>query len=406
MSSSPASDAGPEPSPVATALSRGAFLRVFTRPSGDAVAAAGVIARAARTAGAGFQLRTTRETTVGDTKAETDGDERAVAIGWDAPDAIGLVPESGAVAVQAADAVREAGIDPDPILALAGAFAAGVEPGAGGTGALIEAAERRDAVVERPGVAVPTADVADGLAHTTRLRLPVSGDADAAAEFVADFASDATDLGPEAHRNLASVVALDATAEAPPSAVPATERVLDPFVTPNGSFETVGGFAEVLDATARIDPGTAVALALDPGTVRGTGIDCWRDHAEIVHATLDAAETAHYDGVLVVRADGIDAETTRDEGDHDTVVGAYPTAARLARDFCSPEQTALVVGDGGAAVASTRDAPSAVETLSTVVAALAEEETHPTQTTGTHELAEARVDLDAEAVVTGVREAV
>ncbi len=415
MSSSPAPDAGHEPSPVATALSSGAFLRVFARQSGDAVAAAGVIARAARAAGSGFQLRTTRETTVGDADAETD-DERTVAVGWDAPDAIGLVPKSGPLAVQAADVVREAGLDPDPILALAGAFAAGVQPGTGGTGALIEAAERRDAVVERPGVAVPTADVADGLAHTTRLRLPISGDTDAATDFVADFGPDATDLDPEAHRDLASVVALDATAEAPVSAVPATERVLDPFVTPGGSFETLGGFAEVVDATARVDPGTAVALALDPGTVRGAGIDCWRDHAETVHAVLDAAETARYDGVFVVRADSIDpdtlgaealdAEAGGTESEGDTIVGAFPTVARLARDFSSPEQTALAVGDHGTAVASTRDAPSAVETLSAVVAALAETETHTTHTTGTHELAEARADLDAEAVVSGVREVV
>ncbi|MFB6176460.1 MAG: exonuclease RecJ, partial [Halobaculum sp.] len=167
MSSTPASDAGPEPSPVATALSSGAFLRVFTRPSGDAVAAAGVIARAARAAGTGFQLRTTRETTVADEERGAE-DGRAIAVGWDAPDAVGLVSDADPLAVAAAEAVRDAGLDPDPILTLAGAFAAGVQPGAGGTGALIEAAERRDAVVERPGVAVPTADVADGLAHSTR----------------------------------------------------------------------------------------------------------------------------------------------------------------------------------------------------------------------------------------------
>jgi hypothetical protein len=409
MSSSPASGPGNEPAPVATALSDAGFLRVTARPTGDAVAAAGLLARAARASGTAFHVRTTRDATI------PDGDGRALAVGWDAPDAVSIVPGATPLSVRAADAIQEAGLDPDPVLALAGAFAAGSHPGADGTGALLEAAQRRDAVERRPGVALATADTAEGLAHSIRLRLPISGDTATAADLLAELRGtgasegdvDGGELTPETRRNLASVVALDATEDAPPQAVAATERVLHPYATPTGPFETVGGFAEVLEATARADAGLAVALALDPGSVADAALDCWRRYAASVHALSDGAETARYDGVFVLRVagddgDGSGADTACDAATACDTAAALPTVARLAREFQSPEETVLAISADAAAAVGSADGPAVDEVLASAVGDVSDEH----ETTGWHEAADARFDGDATAVIDRFREGV
>jgi len=406
MASSPTQSA-PDHAAVAAAVSDARLLRVFARPTGAAVAAAGLFARAARARGAGFQLRTTRTETV------PDGDGTAVAVGWAAADAPALSPASvdEPLPVAAAEIVHTAGGEPDPVLALAGAVAAGEHlvprPTADGVGTLAETARQRDAIVHRPGVATPTGDLADGLAHSTRLRLPISGDPEAATTLlseVGDVVSQSpTDLGPEAGRDVASLVALDATSDAPPTAVAAVESVLRPAVT-DTPFQTVGGFGDVLAATARVDPGLAGAVAVSPGSVRTAALDRWRTHGRTVHASLNGARTARYDGVSVVRVDPGDTD------EDCSVVAALPAVCRLAATFQSPESTTLAVTDGGAAVVA-RDDHSARELLATAVDAGGAAGGDPTDTAsatvlGTTEHADVRGRLDTATVIEAVRGAV
>ncbi|MCO8268428.1 exonuclease, partial [Haloferax sp. AB510] len=129
------------------------------------------------------------------------------------------------------------------------------------------------------------------------------------------------------------------TGEATARAATAVERVLRSEATPNGPFETVGGFADVLDATVRESPGTAVALALGHD-VRDAALDAWRDHAQATHAALRGATTGRYESLYALSCDL-------------SSPGRLATVARLARDFRSPEPTVLAVGVGAAALVST-----------------------------------------------------
>jgi hypothetical protein len=329
------------------------FVAVSAAATGDALAATGLLVRACRAAGVPFQSRVCP-----DPEAPTpDDDELAVRVGDDAPADLVLSGEGRPASLDAhAVAAAVGGVDPSPVLALAGAKAAGVGPGAGGTGALLDAAERRGLVARRPGLAVPTADLADGLAGSTRLRAPASGDPEAARAFLADLDLPAT-LDDEAHRRVASLVAVEAATseDASERAAAAVEWLLRPYATPEGPFETLGGYADVLGAVAREAPGAGVALALGADEAREGALDAWRDHARGVHGLLDAATTARYDGVFVARAD-------------DAAPGRLATAARLLRDYRSPEPVALVVAEGAAAASATEPADLRARTARAVEA--------------------------------------
>ncbi|MFB6304154.1 MAG: hypothetical protein ABEH47_03235, partial [Haloferacaceae archaeon] len=159
---------------------------------------------------------------------------------------------------------------------------------------------------------------------------------------------------------------------APPRAAEAVERVLRPYATPDGPFATLGGWADVLCGVARERPGAGVALALDAALAaagdgsratsantnanadadanaderyepRTTALSAWRAHARAVHDLLDGVDdttTGRYEGLFVARA----GEVTP---------GRARTAARLLRDFRSPEPATLVAGDGAVAAAAT-----------------------------------------------------
>ncbi|QZP37735.1 exonuclease RecJ [Halobaculum magnesiiphilum] len=327
-----------DPERVASALSTAEFVRIYPRPTGDALAAAGVLARALDARDTAFQVRATRD------EAIPDGDGSALALGWTPPNATGIPSGSRPVSAVAADVADAVGVEPDPIVGLAGVVAAGTVPGEGASGSLLEEAERRGVVDRRPGVAVPTADLADGLAHSTRIWTPYSGDPDAARELLADLGIDtgsdgAAEIDEDAHRRLASAVALDATADAPDRAVSAVERALRPYATSTGPFETLGGHADVFDALARERPGLGVALALG-ADVTDAALSTWRDHAGRVHAALADPTTGRYDGAFVVRVEASPADAP-----------ALATAARLVREYASPEPVALVVSDDAAAAA-------------------------------------------------------
>ncbi|MFC7203902.1 exonuclease [Haloferax namakaokahaiae] len=321
MSMSPAEQT-PAPD-AAAALSEATFVRLRVHASGSAVAAAGVLGRALSTRHVPFRIRAT-----GAPEAATD-DDLTVTVGTsDESSDLELDP------TDAATVVRELGVEPDPVCALAGFHAAGDEPDAD-----LEAAMAEQGVESRPGVAVPTADLADGLAHSTLVHAPWSGDREATQALLAELSLPA-ELDADAHRNVASAVALDATTgDATPQAATAVERILHPNVTPNGPFETVGGFADVLDATVRESPGVAIALALGHD-VRETALDAWRDHAQAVHAALRGATTGRYESLYALSCDL-------------SSPGRLATVARLARDFRAPEPTVLAVGAGAAALVST-----------------------------------------------------
>ena len=241
---------------------------------------------------------------------------------------------------------RALGVDPDPVVALAGVVAAGSVPGTDGSGDALDAAESSGRVHRRPGVALPTADLADGLAASTLLRAPYSGDSEAARAALAELGLPA-DLDEDAHRRLASLVAVDvADADgASTRAASAVERALRPYAT-DGPFQTVGGYADVLDALALEAPGTGVALALDASPsdgLRTAALDAWRSHGVAAHRALDDATTGRYDGCVVARVDA-----TRP---------VLPTVARLVRDFRSPEPVAVAVDESAGRLAAAASEP-------------------------------------------------
>ncbi|MFC7136791.1 exonuclease RecJ [Halobaculum litoreum] len=332
MSTAADTPAEADPERVAAALSGAGFVRVYARPTGDALAAAGLVARALAARNTAFQVRTTRDAGV------PDGDGTPLALGWTAPNATAIPSGDRPVSAVAAAAVDALGAEPDPLVGLAGVVAAGAAPGDAGSGSLLEEAERRGVVERRPGVAVPTADLADGLAHSTLFRAPYSGGVAGTRALLDDLGvGDGPD--DDAHRRVASAVALDATDGAPERAVAAVERALRPHATPTGPFATLGGQADVFDVLARTGPGLGVSLALGAG-VADAALDAWRDHGAAVHRVLADPTTGRYDGVFVARVE-------TDPADASTL----PAAARVVRDFASPEPLALVVSDDAAAAA-------------------------------------------------------
>lgn len=410
---------------VAAAVRDATFVRILARTDGDAIAAAGLLATACRSTGVPFQVRVTRplEETGGDADAGVHDDQQTILVGVAAePDDAGNAGESGgpdvaltgeadtAVSVAAFETAQSLGANPDPVLALAGAVSRGTVPGADGTEPMLALARERGRIERRPGIAIPTADLADGLAHTTLAAGPFSGDHDAATAALTDrdLPTHRTDGGgsPDDSGESDGTVAIDravasffaisvATAEgAVPRAADRVERALRPYAIrdggegnasfASGSFATVGGYADVLDAVAREDPGTGVALALGHDAAHDAALSAWRDHARAVHRQLRAATTERYDGLFVARVETDD-------------LGRLRTIARLVCDFRSPEPVALVVGETGAAAASVepQDLGAVVERAVDAVDGAGR---------GDPRRAQARFDADASAFVTAFRE--
>jgi hypothetical protein len=327
---------------VATALSSASFVRLLARADGDGLAAAGLLARALRSADVPFQVRVDAM----GADAPAGGDDLLVGVGSAAANAdVTLAPEGTPTSLRAyrvAAEIEDGAASPDPVLALAGVVADGATP-ASAAGRLVETAEAAGAIVRRPGVATPVDDVVDGLAHSALLYAPFSGDRDATAAALSSLSlPDAgTEVDAETHRSIASRVALAVAGDgdATPRAADAVERVLRPYATPDGPVATLGGFADVLTAAARERPGTGVALALGHGGA-DAALDAWREHGRAVHSALDAATTTRHDGAFVVGvADGESGSP-----------GRLATIARLVRDFRSPEPLVVAVGDGVVAI--------------------------------------------------------
>jgi hypothetical protein len=328
---------------TAETLASAPFVRVVAASDGDSLAAAGILAGACEQRATPFQLR------LGDDGNATE-DAVTVAVGPVGVEGDVTLPRPASPHAYAA--AKTLGADPDPILTLAGTLAAGERVEAADQA--LQAAEATDTVHRRPGVAIPTGDSAVGLAASTRLHAPFSGDESAAAALVAELrdggnGDDEDDAADSFGRRLASLVAIDtATAEgATARAAEQVEGALRPYATPDGPFTTLGGYADVLDAVARTDPGTGIALVLGRRSVgerdtRAAALDAWRSHGETVHRLLREAETARHHGLSVVRVPGSDP-------------AALPAVARLYRDFRAHEPTVLAVTDGAAAVATVED---------------------------------------------------
>jgi hypothetical protein len=264
--------------------------------------------------------------------ADDAGDADAtVAVGLDRPDAThAFVTDPVSEAYAVADALST----PDVVLGLAGRRA-GTQAA---SGRIVEDATAAG-LSRRPGLAVPTPDPVDGLAHSTLVHGPFSGDADAADALVGEFEDSA-----DGWRRLASDVALAVATSAPPAsrAGAALERFLRPHA--GGPLETVGGYADVLDALARRAPGLGIAAVI--GDVDSdAALDVWRSHARAVHDAVAAADVRRHDGLVT-------ADVTVDDP-------AVESVARLLRDYRSPEPAAFVAGRDRSALAVGEDAHAA-----------------------------------------------
>lgn len=403
------------PDAVAAALADAPFVRVVARADGDALAAAGLLARALRERDVAFQIHADPDPT-----PESDDDAVTVTTGVSAPATdYGLVRETEPASVAAAAVSRHLGVDPDPVIGLAGAMAAGTVPGADGTDQLLATARDRALLERRPGVAIPTPELADGLAHSTLLPTSFSGDRGTARDALAPLdlpvGADGVvtdDLGDDDQRRVASLVAVEVVSaeDTVPGAADAIEHAIHPYATPAGPFTTLGGYADVIEAVAREEPGTGVALALDYEQAREAALDAWRRHAATVHASLQTATTGRYDGLLVARLDG------------DLDAGQLTTAARLLSAFRSPEPVTLAVAGTTAAAVSDTDRQLG-QAMAAAVATLGDAETAPTAeantataeknaTTETHPVGygtgrrgEAQFDSDVSTFIAAFREA-
>ena len=329
----------PEPDAAASLAAEVAsapFVRLYAHADGDSLAAAGVVAAALHERSLPFQVHVSTDP-AGELADATDDDSLTLAVTTGqrstADHALPPAGDSRPASVVAAAVSRELGVDPDRLLALAGVIAGGSLPGSDGSGGLLEAAEGAGLVERRPGVAIPTADAAEGLAYSTLIDAPFSGNREAAKAVLDELgiAAESTDLDDEARTRVGSRVAVDvSTAEsATPAAADHVETALRPYATPRGPFATLGGYADVLDVLACEQPGLAVSLALGANSV-DDALAVWREHAADAHTALKNATTGRYEGVVVLRVD-----TDRP--------AVLPTVGRLADRFRSPEPVAFVV---------------------------------------------------------------
>ena len=383
----------PTPEEVADALADARFVRVVVAPDGASLAASGVVARALRERAVPFQIRVRRASAY----AVAD-DALTLRVGSAGPADLTLGDPETAPAT-AFEVARELGTAADARLALAGVAASEADPAAS-TLADVAGLERT------PGVGVPVADLADGLGHSTLLHAPFSADGDAAGAALAELDLPA-DLDDDARRRIASLAAVEtATAsDATPRAAETVGRALNPLRLGDGApFATIEGYADVLCAVAREEPGTGVALALGHDA-RTPALDAWRAHARHVHATLRSADTARHAGVFVVRTSPpTDGDATDPESNADArqrrIAGRLRTIARLARDFRSPEATVLVVAEGVAAAATHDEAVDVADALARAV----EQTRSDADADGTAREADA-LGIDADAFETAAREA-
>ncbi len=319
---------------VAVTIREADLCQLVAAAGADSIAAATTLAVGCDASGVPYHVCTVRtREELRSRLASADPDAAAVTVGADVPGTPGMVDSP--LSRRARMIARELGADPDASLALAGVVAAGFDP----ADVAPELLDHADAD-PTPGVAIPTDDPADGLAHTTLAHADFSGE-----KRRVDIELDELGESPEP-RDVASLLTLAATGAPGASTRSATaiERAIRPYRI-SGPFATVGGYADVLSALARRSPGFAIALCIT-GEGRDTALSTWRERSVRTHAAVRSADTERYDGLLVAGVDG-----------------PVAPVARLLRDFRSPEPTVLAVGDGEAAIATTEsDTAGSIET--------------------------------------------
>lgn len=312
------------------------FVAMVVRTGGDAIAAAGLLARACTAIDTPYHTHPVRTRAELDAALEAESDDAATLV-------VGASADDGTPAVggdhpsaTAFDAAKELDVDPDPVVALAGLVAGEAVPAQSHPDLLERAGLER-----RPGLVSPTTDPSDGLAHSTWAHAAFSGDPEAARSALGEI---------EDGRGLASLLAVATVGDADAStrAGTAIGRAIRPFVT-DGPFASLGGYADVLAATAHQAPGLGLAITLG-GADPADALEAWRAHARATHEAVRTSTTNRHAGLLVAR-----------------VEGPVETTARLLRDFRSPEPVVLAVGEGEAAVAAV-DGPVA-DPLSAAAAA-------------------------------------
>lgn len=310
------------PGDIAGQLRDARFVHLVADATGDGVAAVALLA-AALDDETPYQLSITALPERSDRATESTciiGLGRPV-VGAD----ITLGTSESTASISAHDIAAEFG-DVDGALAIAGAIAGG----ASYDERLLSLANDYG-FERRPGIAVPTADLADGLAHSTLVHTEFSGSAGDARDALGSLGIP-EQPDEDARRRIASLVATS-VAKADPStrASTAVERFLRPLS--GGPTSTLSGFGDLLDGAARADPWLATRVAFgvaDPTEL----LTPWRDHADRAHATLHDAGTGRYEDLFVLRC-GPDAP--------------LETVARLGWAYCSPEPVVLAVAGNQAA---------------------------------------------------------
>lgn len=320
-------ETAPAASDIAARLRDAGLVRLVGGATGDAVAAVGLFTLALEANDVAHQSSVVAVPRPASRATDAD---LTVALGRPAADAEVVLGADGTPASATALAVASELGAVDYELGLAGIAAAGDHPSSDVLGAASD-----HGIDHEPGIATPTPALADGLAHSGLVHTSFSGDRDAASRLVE---ASSADEDADGHRRLASVVAVTVCEDdtTVPAAADAVEGFLRPLVAPGGRFETVEGYGDVLDATARASPELGVPLAL--GAVETTtALETWRTHTQQAHEAVRSASTGRYDGLFVVQCSG------------DAPLG---TVARLVADYRSPEPLVLALDDT-AAVART-----------------------------------------------------
>ncbi len=314
----------PAPETTATRLQTASLVRILTRQTGDAIAAAGLLGRALTDFGVPFQITPTPSRAERARRVER-GDEEALTVAIGTVDHADITIGGPQATTTVIDILQEAtDHNPDPLLALAGCVAGGIMPDAKPD--LLGQAEATG-LEQQPGVGLPTTDRTTGLAATLWLHGPFSGRPDRVETLLSDVGLTADEPLTDAKRKrLASLAAIGGTNGPYPEQAAATiDQALHPYV--GGPFETIAGYAEVLSVVSRDTPGVAIGVALGSDLVE-TARSIWASHAMAAHQGLRAATTERYGGLYVL---------VIEEGPAETI-------AALAHRVQSPEPTTLVVG--------------------------------------------------------------
>jgi|APHM01.1.fsa_nt_gi hypothetical protein len=340
------------PSSLADRICDAGFVQLSAAPAGDALGAAALLAETLETVETPYQLSVVTPT---DGLRATDA-ELTIAVGHKPRGADAALDGHAPLSRRAYTIATDVG-GASPVLAAAGAIAAGTAPA---PTALGESDEPTASVSleRRAGLGSPPVAPADGLAHSTLLHTSLSGRPDRAAELLNNrlpAAASRSEPKPESgsgsehdhvrRRTVASMAALTVAAEAStPAASTAVERALRPLT--GGPLGTAAGLGDVLDVLADSDPGLAVAAALGHADESAV-LSAWRTGATRVHDAVRDADLTRHDGVVVAR-------TTADP--------PIAPVARLCREYRSPEPTVVVATESSAtAVTTPGDGPDLAE---------------------------------------------